>query len=150
MGRARAATDLPLIAKIDGREAVDRARAARDAGADVISLVNAPVGMVIDVRSRRPLLGAGTGRLYGPATRPLAVWMVYEVARALPEVALIGAGGVTCAEDALQFIMAGARAVQVGTASLVDPSASVDIIRELEARLQADGTRVGELIGAAL
>ena len=90
-------------------------------------------------------------RLSGPAIRPMAVRMVYDLARALPGVLLIGAGGVTCADDALQFIMAGARAVQVGTATLVDPGTTVDIIEELEEFVGREGlSGISELIGAAL
>src|SRR5205814_7765693 len=115
-GLVRAAVDLPLIVKLwqgtdDPRPTAEAVLAA---GADALSLVNAPAAIVIDTRTRRPIGGAP--RLSGPAIRPLAVRMVYELATALPGVPLIGAGGVTCASDALQFIMAGARAVQVGTA----------------------------------
>jgi dihydroorotate dehydrogenase (NAD+) catalytic subunit len=148
----REAVELPLIVKLwqGSGDLRATAEAVRAAGADVLSLVNAPAGIVIDTRSRRPLLG-GAGRLCGPATRPMAVRMVYELAGALPGVPLIAAGGVTCADDALQFIMAGARAVQVGTATLVDPTATVDIIEELETLVGRDGmSEIEGLIGAAL
>ncbi|HEY3109429.1 MAG TPA: tRNA-dihydrouridine synthase, partial [Chloroflexota bacterium] len=148
----RAAVDLPLIVKLwqGARDPRRTAEAVLAAGADALSLVNAPAAIVIDTRTRRPI-GGGAPRLSGPAIRPMAVRMVYQLAQALPGVPLIGAGGVTCADDALQFIMAGARAVQVGTATLVDPGTTVDIIEELEAFLEREGlSEIAELIGAAL
>jgi dihydroorotate dehydrogenase (NAD+) catalytic subunit len=150
---ARARCDLPLIVDLpgDAMDVVVLASAFVAAGADALCLVNALPGIVIDVRARRPRLGDAIGGLSGPAIRPVAVRMLYEVARALPAVPLIGAGGIIDGDDALQYIMAGARAVQVGSASLVDPRAPIDVIAGLEEFLQREGVAdVNELVGAAL
>jgi dihydroorotate dehydrogenase (NAD+) catalytic subunit len=150
---ARARADLPLIVDLPG-DAVDIAALAStflQAGADALCLVNALPGMVIDVRARRPRLGDAIGGLSGPAIRPVAVRMLYEVARALPGVPLIGGGGITSADDALQYIMAGARAVQIGSASLIDPRTPAEVVAGLEEFLQREGVAdVNELVGAAL
>lgn len=149
----RAVSDVPLIVKLSPNvtDVVEIAAAIHEAGADALSLVNTLVGIVIDTRSRRPFLGNVTGGLSGPAIRPVAVRMVYDVARALPGVPLIGAGGVMTADDALQFIMAGARAVQVGTASFVNPRAAIEIAEGIAAFCTREGVGdVNELVGAAL
>jgi dihydroorotate dehydrogenase (NAD+) catalytic subunit len=149
----REVSDVPLIVKLSPNvtDVVEIAAAVYEAGADALSLINTLVGMVIDTRTRRPFLGNVTGGLSGPAIRPVAVRMVYDVARALPDVPLIGAGGVMCADDALQFIMAGARAVQVGTASFVNPRAAIEVAQGIEAFLAREGIAdVNELVGAAL
>lgn len=149
----RAVADVPLIVKLSPNvtDVVEIAAAIHKAGADALSLVNTLVGIVIDTRLRRPFLGNVTGGLSGPAIRPVAVRMVYDVARALPGVPLIGAGGVMTADDALQFIMAGARAVQVGTASFVNPRAAIEIADGIAAFCAREGVRdVNELVGAAL
>lgn len=149
----RAVSDVPLIVKLSPNvtDVVEIAAAVYEAGADALSLINTLVGIVIDTRARKPFLGNVTGGLSGPAIRPVAVRMVYEVARALPGVPLIGAGGVMCADDALQFIMAGARAVQVGTASFVNPRAAIDVAAGIEAFLAREGVAdVNDLVGAAL
>lgn len=149
---ARAATSLPLIVKLspnvtDIREV---ALAVEAAGADALSLVNTFVAMAIDVRRRRPVLANVTGGLSGPAIRPIAVRMVYQVAQVV-RVPVIGIGGITCGEDALQFLMAGASAVQVGTASFVEPAAALRVLEELEAWCAAEGVeRLEEIVGAAL
>ena len=149
----RAVSDLSLIVDLPG-DAVDVVALAKmlvEAGADALCLVNALPGMVIDVRTRRPRLGDAIGGLSGPAIRPVAVRMLYEVAGALPGVPLIGAGGIMGADDALQYIMAGARAVQVGSASLVDPRTPVEVVAGLEEFLRREGVAdVNELVGAAL
>lgn len=149
----RQVSDVPLIVKLSPNvtDVVEIAAAVYEAGADALSLVNTLVGMVIDTRARRPFLGNATGGLSGPAIRPVAVRMVFDVARALPGVPLIGAGGVMCADDALQFIMAGARAVQVGTASFVNPRAAIEVAEGIEAFLRREGVPdVNQLVGAAL
>ena len=94
--------------------------AVEEAGADCVSLINTLVGMKIDMRRRRPFLGNETGGLSGPAVRPVAVRMVYQVAQAV-RIPVVGIGGIVTTEDALEFLMAGASAVQVGTAIFVDP-----------------------------
>lgn len=149
----RAVADVPLIVKLSPNvtDVVEIAAAIHRAGADALSIINTLVGIVIDTRSRRPFLGNVTGGLSGPAIRPVAVRMVYEVARALPGVPLIGAGGVMTADDALQFIMAGARAVQVGTATFVNPLAPIEIAAGIEEFMRREGVAdVADLVGAAL
>lgn len=118
-----------LIAKLSPNvtDIVAIARAAEDAGADAVSLINTLLGMAIDVERRRPCLSTVTGGLSGPCVRPVAVRMVWQVAKAVG-IPVIGLGGIMTADDALQFVMAGATAVQVGTANFVNPHATIDII----------------------
>ena len=118
------ATRFPLIVKLspNAPDLVESARAARTAGADVLSLVNTFVGMAIDPETARPRLSFGTGGLSGPAIRPLALYLAYQVARAV-SIPVVGIGGIARAEDAMEFLLAGCRAVQVGTATFVDPNA---------------------------
>jgi dihydroorotate dehydrogenase (NAD+) catalytic subunit len=118
----RKATRLPLIPKLTPNvtDVASFARAAEEAGADAVSLVNTFLAMAIDVETRRPRLSNGMGGLSGPAIRPIAVRMVYEC-RQLVKIPIIGMGGIADARDALEFIIAGASAVQVGTANFVDP-----------------------------
>ena len=124
------------------------ARACEEAGADALTLVNTFVGMAIDVKKRRPMLSNVMGGLSGPAIRPLAVRMVYQASRAV-SIPVIGIGGIVTARDALEFMIAGAAAVQVGTANFIDPLASVNIIRELEDFCLEQGiTDINELIGS--
>jgi dihydroorotate dehydrogenase (NAD+) catalytic subunit len=124
------------------------ARAAVDGGADALSLVNTFVGMAIDVTRRRPVLHNVAGGLSGPAIRPLAVWLVHQVARAVT-VPVIGMGGILNARDAVEFLLAGARAVQVGTANFNDPAAAVKIVDGLVGFCRQEGIRdVNELVGA--
>ena len=107
------------------------ARAVEAAGADSVSLINTLLGMAIDVERRRPLLSTITGGMSGPAVRPIAVRMVWQVAKAVT-IPVVGLGGITSASDALEFIMAGASAVQIGTANFIDPSVTVKVIDGLE------------------
>ncbi len=147
----RSATTLPVIPKLTPNvgDIVEIARAVVDAGADAISLINTLLGMVIDVNARRPFLSTKTGGLSGPAIRPVAVRMVYQVAREV-EVPVIGIGGIVTADDALQFIMAGARAVQVGTATFTDPQAPLRIAAGIEEFLAREGIAdINELVGVA-
>ena len=150
--RVRAATRRPLIVKLspNAPDLIESARAARETGADVLSLVNTFVGMAIDPETARPRLSFGTGGLSGPAIRPLAVRMVYQVARALPDTPLMGIGGIEGLTDVLEFLAAGAWAVQVGTANFKDPGVSQRIVDELEAYCSARGRSVASLIGRAL
>ncbi|HXV77796.1 MAG TPA: dihydroorotate dehydrogenase [Candidatus Polarisedimenticolaceae bacterium] len=146
----RAATSLPLIVKLSPNvtDIRETARAAADGGADVLSLVNTFVGMAIDVERRRPVLAKVSGGLSGPAIRPLAVWMTWQVHQAV-ELPLIGIGGIVDADDALQFILAGASAVQVGTANFIHPDAALRVLAGLEAYLTRHGiASIGELVGA--
>jgi dihydroorotate dehydrogenase (NAD+) catalytic subunit len=129
VGAVSRITALPVFAKLtaDTTNIVDVAEACVRAGAHGLSLINTLLGMAIDVETRRPKLGALTGGLSGPAIRPVAVRCIWQVARALPGVPIIGIGGVTNARDAVELMMAGAWAVQVGTASFFDPTATVTI-----------------------
>lgn len=125
------------------------ARSVEAEGADAISLINTLLGMKIDVDARRPALARGVGGLSGPAIRPVAVRMVWEVARAV-QLPVLGMGGIRTAEDALEFIMAGATAVAVGTATFVDPLAAIEIVDGLEHWCAAhDVPRIADLVGAA-
>ncbi|MFY9557188.1 MAG: dihydroorotate dehydrogenase [Blastocatellia bacterium] len=127
--KAKRASNRPLIVKLSPNvtDVTMIARAIVEAGADCLSLINTIVGMSIDVNTRRPRLSYGTGGLSGPAIRPIAVRMVYEVARAV-DVPLIGIGGITSATDALEFIIAGATAIQIGTANYYDPQVTMKVI----------------------
>jgi len=118
----RKATTLPLIPKLTPNvtDVASFARQCEDAGADGVSLVNTFLAMAIDIETRRPKLTNGMGGLSGPAIRPIAVRMVYECAQAV-KIPIIGMGGIMCAEDVIEFVIAGASAVQVGTANFVDP-----------------------------
>ncbi|MCL4517064.1 MAG: dihydroorotate dehydrogenase [Firmicutes bacterium] len=145
-------TRLPVIAKLSPNvtDIVAIARSVEEAGADAISLINTLVGMAIDIRARKPILGNIMGGLSGPAVRPVAVRMVWQVAQAV-KVPVIGMGGIMTAEDALEFIMAGATAVAVGTANLVNPRAALEVIDGLGAFMNEQGIGdITELIGAAL
>jgi dihydroorotate dehydrogenase (NAD+) catalytic subunit len=144
-------TSLPLLVKLSPNVTDIRQLARRvvAAGADAVSLINTVVGMVIDVERRRPFLANRTGGLSGPAIRPIAVRMVWEVAEAV-EVPIVGMGGIMTAHDALEFILAGATAVAVGTANFVHPRATMEILEGLIAYLQQQGIAdIRELIGAA-
>src|SRR6185369_16397122 len=127
--KAKRASSRPLIVKLSPNvtDITLLARAIVEAGADSLSLINTLVGMSIDVNTRRPRLNYGTGGLSGPAIRPIAVRMIYEVARAV-DVPLIGIGGITSAIDALEFIIAGATAIQIGTANYYDPTVTMTVI----------------------
>jgi len=146
----RQVTKLPLIVKLSPAvtSVSEIARAAEGAGADAVSLINTIPGMVIDVERRRPSLGAVTGGLSGPAIRPVAVRMVWEVARSV-SVPVIGIGGIRCASDALEFIIAGATAVAVGSANFVEPKVALGIIAGIEEYMERHGIEtMAALIGA--
>jgi dihydroorotate dehydrogenase (NAD+) catalytic subunit len=150
--RAAAAAGRPRWAKLSPNVAhlAEIAAAASEAGADAVTLVNTVLGMAIDVETRRPVLGGKGGGLSGPAIRPVAVRAVYDVHAALPDLGIVGAGGVCCGRDAVELLMAGAAAVQVGTASFANPRAPAVVLAELEEWCRARGvTDVVELIGAA-
>lgn len=146
----RKRTSRPVMVKLSPNvtDIVTMARAVVDAGADAVSLINTITGMEIDVDTRRPKLANVTGGLSGPAIRPVALRMVWQVAGAV-EVPVIGIGGIMTAEDALAFLIAGATAVQVGTANFVDPTATMTIIDGIEAYLEEKNiSDVNELIGS--
>lgn len=129
----RRAWDRTLIVKLSPNvtDITEIARAVEDEGADSVSLINTLMGIAVDVERRRPCLSTVTGGLSGPAVRPVAVRMVWQVAKAV-KIPVIGLGGITCGRDALEFLMAGATAVQVGTANFLDPAVTMKIIDEIE------------------
>jgi len=145
-------TDKPVVVKLTPNapdDVVAVARACEEAGADALTAINTVLGMRIDVAKRRPVLGTGSGGLSGPAIRPIAVYMTYQVARAV-SIPLIGAGGVTSANDALEFLMAGASAIQVGTSTFADPTAPLSVIEGLAAYVREQGlASIRDIIGAA-
>jgi dihydroorotate dehydrogenase (NAD+) catalytic subunit len=147
----RAATSLPILVKLTPNTSdISRvAIAVAEAGADAISLINCPKGMAIDVSKRSPVLGNIAGGLSGPAIKPVALAMVYEVAGAV-ELPVIGCGGIYSAGDAIEFIMAGASAVQVGSATFSNPRASLDVLEGIEQFMEKEGiNKLSEIIGAA-
>jgi dihydroorotate dehydrogenase (NAD+) catalytic subunit len=149
---ARSVCDIPLVVKLSPNvtDVTEIARAVEGKGADAVSLINTIPGMVIDLRRRQPYLANQTGGLSGPAIRPIAIRMVWQVAQAI-KIPIIGIGGITTADDALQFLMAGATAVQIGTASFVNPRAALDVIEGIENFLRAESIpAVTELVGAAV
>ena len=147
----KAATSRPILVKLtpNTSDIARIAMAVAEAGADAISLINTLRGLAIDIARRRPLLGTITGGLSGPAIKPVALYMVYEVAGAV-EVPVIGCGGITTASDAIEFIMAGASAIQVGTASFTNPRAPLDVLEGIKQFMKKEGIKdITELIGAA-
>ena len=136
----KTATSLPLLVKLTPNTGniAEVAVAVASAGADAISLINTLKGMAIDIAKRRPLLGSVSGGLSGPAVKSVALHMVYEVAGAV-EVPVVGCGGINSASDALEFIMAGASAIQVGTASFTNPQAPIDILGGIEHFMEKEG-----------
>lgn len=145
----RRATRLPVIPKLSPNVAdiTVFARAAEDAGADALSCINTLLGLVVDVDTRRPRLGFGTGGLSGPAIRPVAVRMAWQAARAV-KIPILGIGGIACARDALEFLIVGCRAVQIGTANFVDPGIYARTLDELRTWLAGQGLRrLDDVIG---
>jgi dihydroorotate dehydrogenase (NAD+) catalytic subunit len=145
----RKVTSLPVIPKLTPNvtDVASFARTAEDAGADAVSLVNTFLAMAIDVETRRPKLSNGMGGLSGPAIRPIAVRMVWECRQAV-KLPILGMGGITTVEDALEFIIAGAAAVQVGTANFVQPFLWQDMLAGIDAYLDRHGfSNVGDLVG---
>ncbi len=148
----RETTDMPIIVKLtpNAPDVVAVARAVEEAGADGLTAINTVLGMRIDTAKRRPILGTGSGGLSGPAIRPIAVYITYQVAQAV-SIPIIGAGGVTDARDALEFLMAGASAVQVGTATFADPLAPIRVIEGLASYVKENGlSSIRDVIGVAL
>ncbi len=146
----RRATKRPMIVKLTPNvtDITEIAKAAESVGADSISLINTVLGMSIDVKTRRPKLARIVGGLSGPAIRPIAVRMVWECSKAV-SVPILGMGGITCGEDAVEFMLAGASAVAVGTANFMDPTASLRVVSEIEKYCDDNGVSdVNELIGA--
>jgi len=147
----RKVTDLTLITKLSPNvtDMVPIARAAVDAGSDALSLINTLLGTAIDIKKRKFRLANITGGLSGPAVKPIALRCVWQVHRALPSVPLIGMGGIMSATDAIEFLLAGATAVAVGTATFVNPTASTDLVTGIERYLEENGiSDLNELVGA--
>lgn len=146
----RAATKRPLIVKLTPNvtDITEIAKAAEAAGADGISLINTLLGMAVDARTRRPKLARVVGGYSGPAVKPVALRMVWQVAQAV-SVPVLGMGGIATGEDAVEFMLAGATAVAVGTANFVNPTATVDVIDGIIDYCESQGVKdVNELIGA--
>ena len=146
----RKKTSKPLIVKLTPNvtDIQVTARAAEEAGADALSLINTLTGMAVDVKTRKPRLANTIGGLSGPAIRPVAVRLVHQVVQAV-SVPVIGMGGITRAVDALEFLIVGAKAVQVGTANFVDPTAMSTILDELEEFCLTEGIEdINDIIGS--
>jgi len=147
----KSSTSLPVIVKLSPNvtDIKEIALAVENAGADALSLINTLKGMAIDIAERIPILGNITGGLSGPAIKPIALCMVYDVAKVI-HIPLIGCGGINCAEDALEFIMAGASAVQVGTAILTNPDTGLAVLKGIEDFIKDNGIeKLTDLIGVA-
>jgi dihydroorotate dehydrogenase (NAD+) catalytic subunit len=146
---ARDACRLPILAKLTPNvtDIAEIAKAAADGGADAISAVNTCLGLVVDWRRRKPMLGAGLGGLSGPAIKPIALRAVYQVARAV-DIPVVGIGGIASIDDVMEFLVAGASAVQVGTANFYNPTATMTILDQLPGALAELGaSRVTDVVG---
>ena len=146
--RVRDVCPLPIIAKLTPNvtNVTTIAKAAADGGADAVSLVNTLLGMAVDWKRRRPILGNITGGLSGPAIKPVALRIVWQVAK-IKAIPIIGVGGIATIDDVMDFLVVGASAVQVGTANFYDPTGSVRIVDELPAAIQQLGESVREIVG---
>jgi len=150
MRKMRAATDLPLWAKLTPNtgETTEVAKAAEAAGADALVVCNTLLAMAIDIKTRRPKLGNLMGGLSGPAFKPIALRMAYQCAKSV-SIPVIGCGGISTVEDAIEYLIAGAAAVQVGTASFIEPAIMARMIEDLKRYLSAEGLNsVRQLIGS--
>ena len=150
--QVKANTSKPVITKLSPNvtDIVSMAKAVEEAGTDAISMINTLLGTKIDIERRRPVLGNVTGGLSGPCVRPVAVRLVYQVAQAV-SVPIIGMGGIMCAEDAIEFMLAGASAVAVGTANFVQPDIAETIAQGMLAYLDRHGfENINEIVGLAL
>ena len=150
VNEVRKVTSLPLITKLSPNVTDIRviAQAAEEAGADVISLINTVVGMAIDINSRQPKLANIKGGLSGPAVKPVALWLIWQVFQTV-NIPIIGMGGIMDAQDAIEFMIAGARVISIGTANLVNPKATIEIIKGIEEYLIENEIKdVNELVGS--
>ena len=150
MTKLRGASDLPLWAKLSPNtgETIEVAMAAEEAGADALVVSNTLLSMAIDIHSRKPKLGNLMGGLSGPSLKPIALRMAYQCAKSV-NIPVIGCGGISTVEDIVEYLIAGATAVQVGTATFINPNAMVTLLAELEAFLQNQNIQnVSELVGS--
>lgn len=148
--RLRALTEKPLIIKLTPNVThISRfAAAVKDAGADAVSVMNTIIGMAVDARTRKPRISTTTGGLSGPAIKPIALAKVYEVAQSV-DIPIFGIGGIMTAEDAVEFLLVGASAVQIGTANFIDPSTGVTVAQGIESFARQQGLNdISELVGA--
>ena len=148
----KAKTDLPVIAKLSPNvtDIVAMAKAVQRGGADIISMINTLLGMSIDIERKKPLLANKVGGLSGPAIRPVAVRMVWQVAQAV-EIPIIGMGGILTWQDAVEFMLAGAKAVSIGTGNFVNPLAPLEVLDGIEGYCKLQGfATVEEMVGLAL
>ena len=138
--KVKSVSSLPVIVKLSPNvtDIGEIASAVREAGADAITLINTVRGMAIDINRCQPSLGNSVGGLSGPAIKPIALYMVYKVA-GIVDIPIIGCGGINCAEDALEFLMAGASAVQIGTANLTSPQAALEVLNGIEQFMRKKG-----------
>ncbi len=146
----RKTTSLPLIVKLTPNVTNIKtiAQAAEEAGADALSLINTLVGMTVDIDSRKPKLANISGGLSGPAVKPVALWLVWQVFQTV-NIPVIGIGGIIKVEDALEFIIAGARAIEIGTANFVNPRVTIEIIEGIEKYLTENNIKdINELVGS--
>ena len=144
-------TSLPAIVKLSPNvtDIVEIASAVEQAGADAISLINTLRGLAIDIKTKKPFLGGVTGGLSGPAVKPVALYMVYRVSSVV-KVPVIGGGGVACANDAIEFIMAGASAVWLSTSIMVNPQAPLDVLDGIVSYMEKEGLKdIAQLVGIA-
>jgi dihydroorotate dehydrogenase (NAD+) catalytic subunit len=149
VGGVRAACGLPILAKLTPNvtDIAAVAQAAAEGGADAISAVNTALGLAVDWRRRKPLLGNGMGGLSGPAIKPIALRAVYQIARAVP-IPVIGIGGIATLDDVMEFLVAGASAVQIGTANFYNPTATMTILDQLPAAIAELGAeRLADVVG---
>lgn len=147
--QVRKVLDKPLIVKLSPNvtDITQPAKAAQDAGADGVSLINTLLGMSIDIHKRRPILANNTGGLSGPAVKPVAVRMVYQVAQAV-DIPILGLGGIVTGEDVIEFMLAGATAVSIGTGNFISPEVSVDAVKGIEDYMRRYGIEdINDIIG---
>ncbi len=152
VGRVKRFSKKPLIVKLTPNvtDITEIAKAAEEAGADAVSLINTLLGMAIDAKSRRPVLGNVTGGLSGPAVKPVALRMVYQVSKAV-KIPIIGMGGISNGTDAVEFLLAGASAIMIGTAGFVNPMAWVETVEGIEAYMLENGfTAIDQIVGGLI
>lgn len=147
--KVRKVLNKPLIVKLTPNVAniAEIAKGAKDGGADGVSLINTLLGMKIDIEKRKPVLANNTGGLSGPAIRPVAVRMVYDVAKAV-DIPILGMGGIVNGEDAIEFMLVGASAISIGAGNFIDPYTSLNVISEIETYMQKYNIeRINEIVG---